>query len=286
MTATVDLHIHTSASDGQYGPAEIVAMACSAGLKTIAITDHDSVAGIQEALDAAEGRGLELIPGVEINSESKGRSFHILGYFIDHTDDALVSELAALCDSREWRALRVVEKLATLGAPVRWERVLEIAGGNSIGRPHIAEAMVEQGYVSTVREAFEDYLARGRPGYIQRPRLTREEAIELILSSGGVPVLAHPLGMLNYIPELMRAGLMGLEAYYSGYSEEDSRLIAAEARRHGLIATGGSDYHGPLVTPGIELGQVPVPSSVVRELRALHAALAEDQEPLCDVAAT
>ena len=286
MTATVDLHIHTAASDGQYGPTEIVAMACSAGLKTIAITDHDSIAGIQEALDAAERSGLELIPGVEINSEAKGRSFHVLGYYIDHLNEVLVSELATLCDSREWRARRVVEKLATLGAPVRWERVLELAGGDSIGRPHIAEAMVEQGYVSTVREAFEDYLARGRPGYVQRPRLTPEEAIELILSSGGVPVLAHPLGMLNYVPGLMRAGLLGLEAYYSGYSDEDSHLIAAEARRHGLIATGGSDYHGPLVTPGIELGQVPVPPSVVRELRARHAELAKGQEAFCDVAAT
>ena len=132
MTATVDLHIHTVASDGEYGPAEIVAMACSAGLRTIAITDHDSVAGVQEALEAAEGTGLELIPGVEINSESKERSFHVLGYFIDHTDATLVSELATLCDSREWRAQRVVERLAALGAPVTWERVQEIAGGDSI----------------------------------------------------------------------------------------------------------------------------------------------------------
>jgi len=270
MTGTTDLHVHTTASDGEYRPAEIVAMARDLGLSTIAITDHDSVSGVQEAVDAARGIRLEVVPGVEINAEWKGRSYHILGYYIDYRSEALTSELKRLCDSREWRAHKVIDKLASLGAPVRWERVLELAEGGSIGRPHIAEAMVERGHVTTIRAAFDEFLARGRAAYVSRPRLTPREAIALILSVGGLPVFAHPLGMLHTVPRLMQAGLVGLEVYYSGYSEEDTRLIAAEARRHGLIATGGSDYHGPNVTPGIELGQVPVPPSVMKELRALH----------------
>jgi len=273
MISRIDLHIHSTASDGEYAPAEIVEMACSLGLEVIAITDHDTVGGIDEAMGAAQRSGLEVIPGVEINAESKDQSIHILGYYIDHRNESLLAELTKLCYSREWRAHRVLEELAALRMPLKWDRLLEIAGGSLIGRPHIAEAMVEQGYVSTIREAFDDYLGRGRPGYVQRPRLAPEEAIELISSAGGVPVLAHPLGVLPILPGLLSAGLAGLETYYSGYSVEDSRVIASEARRHGLITTGGSDYHGPSVTPGIELGQVSVPAVVMKELRARHLAL-------------
>ncbi|MCG2768025.1 MAG: PHP domain-containing protein [Chloroflexota bacterium] len=273
MISRIDLHIHSTASDGEYAPAEIVEMACSLGLEVIAITDHDTVGGIDEAMEAAQRSGLEVIPGVEINAKSKDQSIHILGYYIDHRNESLLAELTKLCHSREWRARRVLEELAALRMPLKWDRLLEIAGGSLIGRPHIAEAMVEQGYVSTIREAFDDYLGRGRPGYVQRPRLAPEEAIELISSAGGVPVLAHPLGVLPILPGLLSAGLAGLETYYSGYSVEDSRVIASEARRHGLIATGGSDYHGPSVTPGIGLGQVSVPAVVMKELRARHLAL-------------
>ena len=273
MISRIDLHIHSTASDGEYGPAEVVELAHSVGLEVIAVTDHDTVGGIDEAVEAAQTIGLEVIPGVEINAESKDESIHILGYYIDHRNDALLAELTKLCYSREWRARRVLEELAALRVPLKWDRLFEIAGGSLIGRPHIAAAMVEKGYVSTIREAFDDYLGRGRPGYVQRPRLAPEKAIELILSVGGVPVLAHPLGALPVLPKLLRAGLAGLETYYSGYSAEDNRVIAAEARRHGLITTGGSDYHGPSVTPGIELGQVSVPSLVMKELRACHCVL-------------
>jgi len=273
MISRIDLHIHSTASDGEYAPTEIVEMACSLGLEVIALTDHDTVGGIDEAMEAAQRSGLEVIPGVEINAESKEHSIHVLGYFIDHRNTALLADLAKLCHSREWRARRVLEDLAALKMPLEWDRLLEIAGGSLIGRPHIAEAMVERGYVSTIREAFNDYLGRGRPGYVQRPRLAPEEAIDLILSAGGLPVLAHPLGILPIIPELLSAGLAGLETYYSGYSVEDSQAIASEARRYGLILTGGSDYHGPSVTPGIELGQVSVPARVMKELRACHRAL-------------
>jgi len=277
MNSRIDLHIHSTASDGEYAPAEIVELAYSLGLEVIAITDHDTVGGIDEAMEAAQRSGLEVIPGVEINAESKDQSIHILGYYIDHRNESLLAELTKLCHSREWRARRVLEELAALGMPLKWDRLLEIAGGSLIGRPHIAEAMVEQGYVSTIREAFDDFLGRGRPGYVQRPRLAPEEAIDLILSAGGVPVLAHPLGVLHLLPGLLSAGLVGLEAYYSGYSVEDSRAIASKARRHGLIATGGSDYHGPFVSPGIELGQVSVPARVMKELRACHFALTDKE---------
>ena len=273
MISRIDLHIHSTASDGEYAPAEIVELACSLGLEVIAITDHDTVGGIDEAMEVAQRSGLEVIPGVEINAESQDQSIHILGYYIDHRNESLLAELTKLCHSREWRARRVLEELAALGMPLKWDRLLEIAGGSLIGRPHIAKTMVERGYVSTIREAFDDYLGRGRPGYVQRPRLAPEEAIDLILSAGGVPVLAHPLGVLPILPGLLSAGLAGLETYYSGYSVEDSRVIASEARRHGLITTGGSDYHGPSVTPGIELGQVSVPAVVMKELRARHLAL-------------
>ncbi len=274
MTSKIDLHIHTTASDGEHTPAEIVELACSLGMEVIAITDHDTVAGVDEAVGAARRSGLEVVPGVEINAASRDHSLHVLGYYINHRDAALGAELARLCNSREWRARRVLEKLTALGMPLSWKRLLEITGGGLIGRPHIAEAMVERGYVSSIGEAFEDHLGRRGPAYVQRPRLAPEEAIGLILSAGGVPVLAHPLGMLHLLPELIRAGLAGLEAYYSGYSMEDSRLVVSEARRHGLIATGGSDYHGPAVSPGIEPGQVPVPAIVMKELRARHLVLA------------
>jgi len=274
MNSRIDLHIHSKASDGEYAPAEIVEMACSLGLEVIAITDHDTVGGIDEAMEAAQGSGLEVIPGVEINAESKDQSIHILGYYINHRNESLLAELTKLCHSREWRARRVLEELTALGMPLKWDRLLEIAEGSLIGRPHIAEAMVEQGYVSTISAAFDDCLGRGMPGYVQRPRLAPEAAIALILSVGGAPVLAHPLGMLHLLPELLRAGLAGLEAYYSGYSVEESRVIAAEAQRHGLITTGGSDYHGPSVSPGIELGQTLVPATVMGQLRTRYQALA------------
>ena len=274
MISRIDLHIHSTASDGEYAPAEIVEMAYSIGLEVIAITDHDTVGGIDEAMEAAQRSGLEVIPGVEINAESKDQSIHILGYFINHRNESLLAELTKLCHSREWRARRVLEELAALGMDLKWDRLLEIAGNSLIGRPHIAEAMVEQGYVSTIKEAFDDHLGRGRPGYVQRPRLAPEEAIELILSAGGVPVLAHPLGVLHLLSGLLSAGLAGLETYYSGYSVEDSRAIASVARRHGLITTGGSDYHGPSVTPGIELGQVSIPAGVMKELHARYLVLA------------
>ncbi|MGB9594271.1 MAG: hypothetical protein ACPL7R_09055 [Anaerolineae bacterium] len=203
-----------------------------------------------------------------------GTEVHVLGYFLDHADPHLNDELARLRDGRIGRAKRMAEKLAEMGAPVRFERILEIAGEGAVGRPHVAQALVARGYVQSVAEAFDRYLSRNGPAYVPRFKLAPEQAIALIHESGGVAILAHPLDVLDTVGWLTAEGLDGLEAYYSLYTPDVSAQIAAIAQRHGLIVTGGSDFHGPRVSPGIDIGSVDVPEEVVQALderrRALH----------------
>jgi len=243
-------------------------MALAQHLTTIAITDHDSVDGVSEALSAAQGTDLEVIPGIEINTDYPGSEVHLLGYYVDYTSRILVATLRRLRESRRHRAERMIRKLAEIGLLVDLDRVREIAGKGTIGRPHIARALVECGYVRSIPEAFARYIGRNGPAYVERFKLTPEDAIRLILDAGGVPVLAHPLDCKVLIAPLAAVGLMGLEAYYTGYTEEQTSLLVAEAKALGLIVTGGSDFHGPDVTPGITLGGVKVPCTVVEMLKA------------------
>lgn len=269
----VDLHLHTTASDGQLSPAEIVHKAAELGLSVIAITDHDSVEGVEPALAAAKDfPGLSVIPGVELSTDIPGGEVHILGYFINHRDQGLKRSLESLRNSRQERGRKIVAKLAQLNIDVDWQRVLELAAGASVGRPHIAQAMMERGYISSLREAFSKYIGRNGPAYVERERLTPPQAVELVLRAGGLPTLAHPAdieGLESLIPRLKQAGLVGLESYYDGYSKETISWLNGLARDHGLIPCGGSDYHGSEAGIGSEPGSVNLPPECVAQLMAV-----------------
>jgi 3',5'-nucleoside bisphosphate phosphatase len=270
----VDLHVHTSASDGRYAPAELVARAAKAGLTVLAITDHDTVGGITPALEAAQNfPKLTIIPGVEINTDVAGGEAHILGYFIDYNDAALLGKLQEMRNSRQERAQKMVAKLATLGMPLSWDRVTQIAATDSIGRPHVAQALLEKGYISSLKEAFEKYIGKkGHPAYVERSKLTPAEACRLIVKAGGLPVLAHPLTLAEpeaMIKDLKNAGLIGIEVYYGTYQTPDVSRLLALASKYRLVATGGSDYHGLDEATETGLGQSGVPMKSASELIAL-----------------
>ncbi len=269
----VDLHIHSSLSDGRFSPAEIVLKSSEAGLTVIALTDHDNVDGIIPALEAAKNfPSLKVIPGVEISTDTPDGEIHMLGYFIDYTHPELLSALQRMRDSRGAKARQMVAKLADLGLDIEWQRVREIAGSGSIGRPHIAQALLEKGYISTIREAFSRYLAWGGPAYAERARMSPVEAIELISRAGGLPVLAHPLfinDLDTVVARLAESGLTGLEAYYKATNVEEIKRLVSLADKFHLIVTGGSDYHGLDDSAETILGGADVPLEAADQLIAL-----------------
>ncbi|KTB47632.1 PHP domain-containing protein [Dehalogenimonas alkenigignens] len=270
MVSRVDLHLHSTASDGVLTPAQVVRKAGYLKLKYMALTDHDSIDGIAEALAEAENfPGLTVIPGVEMSTDVAAGDVHILGYFIDWQNPELKRRLTIMRASREDRGQAIVERLGELGMPLDWERVKEIAGEAVIGRPHIAQAMVEKGYISYIGEAFDKYISRGGPGYVERIKLAPAEAVALIRSVGGVPVMAHPLTLPGYeklIEELIPAGLAGIEVFYSSFKDWEVERLKMLADRLGLVATGGTDYHG--LDPATEtmIGGQPVPLAAVEGL--------------------
>ena len=268
-----DLHIHSTASDGRLSPADIVRQAAKHGLSVIAITDHDTIDGIDSALITAKGfRGLKVIPGIELSTDVPQGEVHVLGYFIDYTDREFQATLEGLRNSRLKRAQGMVAKLKNLGIHIDWERVQEIAGEGSIGRPHIAQAMLEKGYISSLKEAFDKYISRDGPAYVEREKMTPVEALELILKFNGLPVLAHPFTTNNaktMIAELKIAGLVGIETYYDGYTADEINELVSLANRYNLITTGGSDYHGLEAANETMIGGVDVPMESVERLIAL-----------------
>jgi predicted metal-dependent phosphoesterase TrpH len=269
----VDLHIHTTASDGRFTPEEIVHQASEAGLAYIAICDHDSMEGIRPAQEAARNYpGLTVIGGVEINTYIPSDELHILGYFCDYSNTDLISTLERLRNSRVERAKKMISKLRSMGVRIDFERVQELAGEGSIGRPHVAEALLERGYINNFREAFIKYIGRGGPAYVEREKITPVEAIQLVLRTGGVPVLAHPYtseGCENTVSELQAAGLLGLEVYYNGYTPEQVQELLYLAEKYKLTPTGGSDYHGIDTSSESKLGSVDVPLESALSLIAL-----------------
>jgi predicted metal-dependent phosphoesterase TrpH len=268
ITGRVDLHTHSTASDGELDPAGLVRLAVERGLAVLALTDHDTVAGIDAAIDAARGTNLEVIPGVELSADVPQAEVHVLGYFVDWHDAYFESMLVKFRDGRFGRAEKMTHKLAALGAPISFERVKEIAGDASIGRPHVAQALVEAGHVTTIAEAFDRYIGRNGPAYVERYRLTPEDAVGLILQAGGVPVLAHPREVTSYVEPMVRAGMIGLEVYYGMYDDQTIQGLAHLARQYGLVMTGGSDFHGLKKMAHLSsLGQVYVPPEVVDKLR-------------------
>jgi predicted metal-dependent phosphoesterase TrpH len=269
----VDLHIHSIASDGKYSPAAIVSKAEEIGLKVISITDHDSTDGVGPALRAAKAfPGLTLIPGVEISTDLPDGEAHILGYFIDYSSRDFQKELLRFRDSRLGRGQRMVAKLNDLGVKIDWARVQAIAGDGAIGRPHVAQAMLEKGYIKTFEEAFDKYIGHGGPAYVEREKMTPQEAVALVLRAKGIPVLAHPFTVKDpgtIVKSLKKAGLMGIEAYYKDNTPGATAATLKLAKKYGLIPTGGTDYHGIGDSHEVMLGGTEVPMKAAEQLIAL-----------------
>ena len=248
MSALVDLHLHTTASDGRLSPTELIHLLASQGLKQVAISDHDTTEGLAEAFAAAEEfPDMRIIPAIELSTDIPGDEVHMLGYFLRHEDEELQKILREFRMGRLERGRMMVDKLATLGISIEWERVQEIAGGGSVGRPHIALAMVEKGYCKEPKDAFPEYLGRNGSAYVERSKMTPPEAVDMLIRFGAVPVLAHPAylnDMETTIAELAEAGIVGLEVHYAQFSPETVQQLAGLADRYGLIPCGGSDYHG------------------------------------------
>lgn len=271
--SSIDLHLHSTVSDGKFSPADIVRKAAERGLTVIALADHDSVDGIAPALAAARAfPQLTVIPCVEISTDVPKGEIHVLGYFIDYTDRKLKVTLEKMRHSRRERADGMVTKLGKMGIHIEWQRVQEIAGSGSIGRPHIAQAMLEKGYISSIKEAFTKYISRNGPAYVEREKMTPEEALKLLLRTGGLPVLAHPLTINDretMVARLKTAGLVGIEAYYNNYTTDEISKLVSLADKHGLIATGGSDYHGLDNSAETMIGGADVPIESAERLIAL-----------------
>ena len=262
----IDLHIHTTASDGTLTPKEVIALAQHHGLKAIAITDHDTLAGSKEALQAGIPPSLEFLTGVEISAAAPpfyagSGSFHLLGYSISLDDPALNSALEKLQQARKNRNPAIIKRLNDLGISIELDEVRREAGDGQLGRPHIGQVLVKKGYAGSMDDAFSRFLGIGGPAYVDKYRIDCRSAIELILQAGGIPVLAHP-GLLKcktrdqfdeLIAELKKIGIKGVEVYYSEHSPEQTRLFADLAQRHNLLMTGGTDFHGT-IQPQIAIG--------------------------------
>jgi predicted metal-dependent phosphoesterase TrpH len=250
----------------------LVEEAASRGIRVLGLTDHDTVAGISEARAAGKRLGVEIVAGVEMSTSlSGGEGVHLLGYFLDIENPTLLAGLAAYAQARAERMERMIARLLDVGAAIDRERIREIAGHGTVGRPHLARALIEAGYAASIPEAFDRYIGQGKPAHVPRPRVDPRDAIALVRAAGGVPVLAHPFspgGVESVLDRLIPAGLVGMEVDYGEYTPEDRDVLRRIASRRGLIATGGSDFHGSGYGAGRELGMAPVPLAAVQALRA------------------
>ncbi|MBI5700128.1 PHP domain-containing protein [Candidatus Saganbacteria bacterium] len=267
-----DLHIHSKLSDGTEMPEEIVKLAKSGGLKTIALTDHDNMDGVKDAAAAGKQLGVEVIPGIEFTCEVPGAEVHILGYFIDAEQPALLEELERIQEGRVQRIHKISEKLKALGIDLRPEEVFKFSGRKAPGRPHVARALIAKGVVGSFKEAFDRFLEYKGPAYVSHYKLAPREAIKLILAAGGLPAMAHPAvsGRDEIIEKLTGEGLQGLEAYYPTHSPQQVEHYVNLARKLGLIPTGGSDYHGKNSGRDIRLGDFSIPDELAEKLKDEH----------------
>ncbi len=273
MVSKGDFHCHSTASDGVLSPTELIKLAYDQGVRVMALTDHDSTEGVAEARQAVPS-DLTLIPGVEMGTDIPGAEVHMLGLFLEPDNAELQQILKKLRDGRLGRGEGIVKKLREMGLNISWEQVQRIAGDAAVGRPHIATALVENGQVATVKEAFDKYIARDGPAYVERDKMTPVEAVETIVRMGGVPCIAHPRDLANLddvLVELKATGMVGMEVYYKDYAPNEVERLRQVSDKHDLLALGGSDYHGlhgpdePL--PG---GQhTPVPEDSIQSLLAL-----------------
>ncbi len=267
----IDLHTHSLSSDGAFAPGDLVRMAAARGVRVQALADHDTLAGVAEAVAVGEDVGVRVIPATEINTESEWGDVHVLGYFLDPGDAALEDQLRWLRENRGRRIELMVERLTALGYPVRLERVMEIAQGGALGRPHLAQALFEAGHVPSYDAAFRTLLSKESPAYVVRVGLAPLEAVRLIRAHGGVASLAHPgtvaVELEAALPALVDAGLAAIECYYGSHPVEATVRYLALAERHGLVPTGGSDFHGR-GEHGSPLGGVRVPPASIEALEA------------------
>jgi 3',5'-nucleoside bisphosphate phosphatase len=278
----IDLHLHTTHSDGSFNTSEVMALAKEAGVTALAITDHDIVDGIPEAIAAGTLLNIEVIPGVEISSRHGESELHILGYFLDWKDEILHQRMMKLRDSRHTRNPQIVRRLNELGVDLTYEEVRRLAGTESVGRPHIARVLMNKGVVTSAKEAFDRYLADGRPAYVPRELPPPEEAVGWIREAGGVPVLAHPTwvkqsgeGLDRLVEQLKSFGLGGIEAHYSTHSPRQTEEYLNLAKRLDLLVTGGSDFHGvtkPDIAVGRGRGDLKVPEKLLDPLRKAASA--------------
>ena len=267
----IDMHTHSTFSDGIFSPGELVDYAVKKGLSGIAITDHDTVDGIEEAIERASiYKGFVIIPGVELSTEYNNEEVHILGYMIDYRMEYLLKVLKYLQDTRNNRAIKIIDKLKKMGIQINYEDVMKISGDGVIGRPHIARSLIKNGYVRTVGDAFTKYLAKGAPAYVPKQKLTPLCAINIIRKAGGFSVAAHP-GLLkskNILNYLIHIGIDGIEVYHSKHTAKQSEGFLKLAQRHNLFITGGSDFHYPPEDgeKNADLGSVKVPLENITEL--------------------
>jgi 3',5'-nucleoside bisphosphate phosphatase len=283
MTNYIDLHTHSTASDGIYSPTELLQRAHEVGLRVLALTDHDSTEGLDEASETALHLAIDFIPGIEINTDVGKDEIHVLGYYLEYERPEFQAILQVLRDARVHRGQRMVELLNKEGIHITWERVRQIAQG-SVGRPHVAQALLEAGYIQSIGEAFDKYIGRGCPAYVPRYKLRPADAIRLIRSANGLPVMAHPITvpgldeLRKWLPELVAGGLVGLETYYGPYTPEQVQELHELADQYHLTPTGGSDFHGPGIHP-TPLGGRFVPFEAVERLKAEAAKLAGSTPP-------
>jgi predicted metal-dependent phosphoesterase TrpH len=284
MASRADLHTHSTYSDGRLTPTELIEQAVSKGLKVLALTDHDCIDGIAEAQEAAQRYPqLLFIPGVELSTDVSHDEVHLLGYFLDWRNPRFQGRLARLRRSRLERGQKMLAKLKLLGIDVSWQRVKEIAGDGAVGRPHIALAMLEAGHISSLEEAFERYLGRNGPAYVEREKIAPAEAVQLLTGASGLPVLAHPRDLQNLeslVVELKEAALIGIEVYYQDYDQQTIERLLAVARQHDLLPLGGSDFHGIGGARERDLGDIPLPFEPVLQLIALARQSQPQQAPL------
>jgi 3',5'-nucleoside bisphosphate phosphatase len=264
-----DLHVHSTASDGTLSPTALVERAHSRNVGVLALADHDTVDGLAEARQAADRLGIVLVNAVELSAAADGRDVHVLAYHVDPTSSDLLALLEALKASRHTRAEKIVAALNEAGFDVPFDEVLRIADGGSLGRSHIARALVGAGHAETIRGAFETLIGRGRPFYVPKPSDAPAQVVARVRELGGVPVLAHPgvTQVDDLIPEMVRVGLLGIEAYHADHTQELVERYAALAGSLDLLTTGGSDFHGP-EAPNPDVGSIPLPELSVERLMA------------------
>jgi predicted metal-dependent phosphoesterase TrpH len=274
----IDLHTHTTASDGSYKPRDLVKLAKEHGLQAVAVTDHDTSAGNREALEAGVDFEIEVIPGVEISADSPWGAIHIVGLFVRLNDDEMESTLRDLRRFREERNRKMIKLLVDMGIPITLEELLTEAGGDLVGRPHFAALLVKKGVVKSYQEAFDVYLKSGGKAYLDKKRLSTEDAVKMILRAGGIPILAHPCTLRQKdesqfetrLKSLIEQGVRGIEVYYTDHSKGEEAYFSDIARRYNLLISGGTDFHGavkPSVTLGRGFGDMAIPYEILENLK-------------------